>query len=508
MSRRLRVAYARVAQETNALSPLRTTLDDFRRMHFVEGEALARGCARFGNEAPGFLRAAELSGFVDAARAAGRVESVPLFSAWAVPGAPLSREAFTTLRDRLGDELRTRGPFDAVFLSLHGSMGAEGSEDPDGELLATARAAVGAGVPIGASFDLHANMTAQRVNLADVMVAYRTNPHRDHANTGRRAGEILLRTARGAVKPVTAWRSLPMLLGGGNTLDFLAPMRPIFSRMTAMERSSRVLTASTFMCHPWLDMTEVGWSTLVTTDNDRALADALADELADRCWAVRNVPVPHAHTADEAIAIARDATFARRLGAVVLADASDVVTAGSTGDSTELLRALWERATDLRCYAPLRDPRAVATLRAHAVGDRVTLDVGGTLDPARYTPLRLEGVLRHKAHRADYGGDVVVFEAGHLSLVITDAPPFTLKPSFYGAVGLDPWRADVLVVKNFFPFRIYFAPIARKTLYVKTHGVTDVDAAFTIPRIAAPVHPRDPVDAWRPVDRRRRGITV
>ena len=54
--RRLRIAYARVAQETNALSPLRTTLDDFRRTHLVEGAALARACGRFGYEAPGFLR--------------------------------------------------------------------------------------------------------------------------------------------------------------------------------------------------------------------------------------------------------------------------------------------------------------------------------------------------------------------------------------------------------------------------------------------------------------------
>ncbi len=506
--RRLRIAYARVAQETNALSPLRTTLDDFRRTHLVEGAALARACGRFGYEAPGFLRAAELTGFARAARSLGdgRIDAVPLFSAWTIPGGPLSTATFAALRERLVDELRACGHLDGVFLSLHGAMGADGCDDPDGELLRAARAAVGEGVPIAATYDLHANMTDARVRAANVSVAYHTNPHRDHARTGRKAGELLVRTARGEARPVTAWRSLPMLLGGGNTLDFLAPMRPIFARMRAMERERNVLSASTFMAHPWLDVPEVGWSTLVTTDGDVSQAERLADELAERCWAVRNEQPPAFSSPEAAIDVARGARLARRLGAVVLSDASDVVTAGATGDSTALIKALLARARGMRCYAPLRDPSAIETLFAHAVGDRVSLSVGGTLDPARHAPLAVDGVLRHLATRDDYGGRVAVLEVDHVSLVITDAPPLTVRPSFFGAVGLDPWRADILVVKNFFPFRIFFAPVARKTIYVKTRGTTDLDAAFALPRIEGPVHPRDAVSDWRAVDRRRRGL--
>ena len=72
------------------------------------------------------------------------------------------------------------------------------------------------------------------------------------------------------------------------------------------------------------------------------------------------------------------------------------------------------------------------------------------------------------------------------------------------AVGLDPWKADVIMVKNFFPFLLFFLPMNRKTIFVRTRGVTDFDAAFGL-TFDGPVHPRDHVEDWRARDRERRG---
>src|SRR6185295_12974249 len=109
-------------------------------------------------------------------------------------------------------------------------MGVEGVRDPETRLLRAARAAAG-GAPVVCTHDLHGNLTQARVDAAEAIVAYGTNPHRDHAKVGRRAAEILLGMLRGEVKPTSAWRSLPMILGGGKTIDFLAPMRAVFRRM-------------------------------------------------------------------------------------------------------------------------------------------------------------------------------------------------------------------------------------------------------------------------------------
>jgi microcystin degradation protein MlrC len=99
---------------------------------------------------------------------------------------------------------------------------------------------------------------------------------------------------------------------------------------------------------------------------------------------------------------------------------------------------------------------------------------------------------------------VVVLAVDHVRLVITEGPAMVMKPSFYTDVGLDIWKADVVVVKNFFPFLLFFLPYNRKTIFVRTRGVTDFDAAYRLP-FDGPMHPRDPVDDWRPRDRSRRG---
>jgi len=80
-----------------------------------------------------------------------------------------------------------------------------------------------------------------------------------------------------------------------------------------------------------------------------------------------------------------------------------------------------------------------------------------------------------------------------------------MRPSFYKGVGLSPWKADIVVVKNFFPFLMFFLPYNRKTLFVRTSGTTDFDAAFQL-QFDGPMHPRDVVEDWRPRDRMRRGL--
>ncbi|MBI2372962.1 MAG: MlrC C-terminal domain-containing protein [Deltaproteobacteria bacterium] len=100
---------------------------------------------------------------------------------------------------------------------------------------------------------------------------------------------------------------------------------------------------------------------------------------------------------------------------------------------------------------------------------------------------------------------VVTLALEHVRLVITEGPAIAVKPAFYADVGLDPMKADVCVVKNFFPFLLFFLPYNRKTIFVKTKGVTDFDAAFAL-SLDGPVHPRDKLSGWRERDRIRRGV--
>ena len=506
--RALRLGYARIAQETNAFSPVLSTLDDFRRFHFVEGSDLGRATGRLQAEIPGLIRNAELSGFCRAARKVlgRRVELVPLFSAWAVPSGPLAQEAYGAFREQLRGHLETAGPLDGLMLSLHGAMRADGlAEDPEAGFLAVAREVLGPEVPIATSYDLHGLLTPGKVDPATILTAYHTNPHRDLARTGARAGACLARIVRGDVAPVTRWRSLPMVLGGGMTIDFLQPVRPLFRKLRALERDPKVLSANLFMCHPYNDSRDLGWSVHVATDGDPELADRLADELAEDAWGVRAHMPPEFHGPEEGVAQVRQARLARTLGTVCVVDTSDVVGAGSTGENTNMVQALLEHAEGLLAYVPLRDPVAIDAVWSKEPGDPVELEVGGRFDPERNPSLAVRGRLR-STHQTQHFGRAAVLDLGHVQLVLTDLPPLPVKPRFYSEVGLDCWKADCVVVKNFFHYRVYYVAHNRKSIPIRTRGLTDFELPLEL-EFNDPVHPKDTVEDWRPADRRRRRVS-
>jgi microcystin degradation protein MlrC len=515
----VRIAFARINQETNALSPVTTTLADFAATHLVTDAAeLLRRCESRTAEVEGMFRNAELSGFVQRlARRRRRdpivVTPVPLLSAWAVPSGPLARACFDSLVGDLCERLAQAcndGGIDAVYLSLHGAMNVvdlplPDGDSADGEIVRRVREVIGDQVPLAVSLDLHGNLTRGLVERSTFVQAYQTNPHRDHAAVGARCADVLVDTLLCRVKPVLRWRSLPMILGGGNTIDFLPPLSALFRRLKALQRDRRVLGASLLPSHPWNAHPELGWGILVATDaqtdTDGAFADRAADELATRAWAVRDRLPPAFSSPTEAIARARRRRFLRKTGVVVFSDASDVVTAGAPGENTALLRAL-AQATDLVSYATVRDPVLVDDLfRRHRAGDRVDVSIGGKLDPARNTAFAVSAQLRD-LREAPAVGRMAVLTIGTLELVVVEGPAIAVRPAYYQAAGLRPFDADVIVVKNFFPFLLFFAPLMRDVVFVKTGGVTDFDAAFSLP-FAGPVHPRDDVAEWRTANQRR-----
>ncbi|PIE19049.1 MAG: hypothetical protein CSA66_03165 [Proteobacteria bacterium] len=496
MRRKLRIGYGRIFHESNCFAPGATGVEAFEHHGVLTGAALARAAGLRGAEIPGMVRAAELTGFRVAAARARAVEPVPLLSAWAMPSAPLAAETLDALDARLTRARREAGPLDGLYLALHGAMRAIG-DHPEGEerLLATARRILGDDVPIAASFDLHGLLTPAKVAPVTILGAYHTNPHRDMARVGYRMGRLLTRTLRGAVRPTSAWRSLPMVLGGGAGMDFLPPLRRVFARMRRLERDRRVLYTSLFTCHPFNDSPDLGWSVHVVTDGAPALAEGLADELADLAWETRHRQPPRFLEPGDAIARVRRARILRKTGAAVLSDASDAVGAGAPGDRTGLLRALLEGAPDLTSLVPVRAPEVIAAHWDTPIGAAVQATVGAP-------PLPVAGRL---VARADLGepGRAVALDLGHVRLVVTEGPPYTLKPSFYTRLGLDVWRADIIVVKSFFHFLVYYWPIVRLAYPVQTTGSTDLARVTTLTFNDA-VHPKQQVADWREADRRRR----
>lgn len=503
--RRLRIAYGRIFHEANAFSPLPTTREDFERLHFACGESLRGICNRMTPEFPGFLRNAELTGFVSAAAAAGDVEAVPLFSTLTVSSGPITPECFEWLRETLVRHLRRVGDVDAVYLAMHGSMRVVGLDGaPEGVLLADARSVIGDERGLAVSYDLHANLSPAIIEPATIVEGFRTNPHRDLFQTGYRAGSQLIATLREEIRPTRTWRKLPMVLGGGMTIDFMKPMRPIFSRIKQMCRDKRVVGAHLFMVHPFSDATDIGWAVHVCTDNDPALAAKLADELAEMAWAVRGAPLPPMRSPDEAIDDVRKARVARSLGTVSLVDMGDVVGTGSPGGNTHVIEALLRAGRDLSIYVPIHDPAAIDVLWSATIGEQVQVTLRGTpgMDDQPELPLAAKVYARQDTAF----GRTVVLGLEALRIAVTERPPYTLHPGFWKSLGLSPFRADAIIQKALFHYRIFYAASVRKNIPVVSAGPSSLDNVRNL-SFDMPVWPRDDVQEWRTFDEARRAGT-
>lgn len=480
-------------QETNSFSKVPTTLREFESLALFYGDdVLEKGIRKFKRfQLAGFMKAINKFG-------KGQVNVIPTVTAWATSGGPVAIEVYLHFKEYILDKLKAVDRVDGVYMSMHGAMGVQGMRDPESDMVRAVRMVVGEEVPIGVSYDLHANITREKVRLATFITAYRTNPHRDHFQVGYKAAKLLLDTIHGHVKPVMAYEKMPLLKGGGFTIDFLAPMAGIFRKMKAMERRKGVLSVSNFMVHIWLDDEELGWCTLAVTDGDPELAKATAHELAELNWSVRDQPHPVPYSIEAAIAKTKKLWFRRLFGTLVFCDTSDVVAAGAPGENTLILQELVREADSLRSYLPLRDAQIARSCFDAPIGKTLTLELGRKLETAYNQAIQLDAQLVRKAE-TDFG-KTLVFQYKKLSVVITELPCPAFWPSFFTQLGLSLWRADVVVVKNLFPFRLFYALYNRKTLNVATAGTTNLDVhqlAYT--KVPRPIYPLDPIEDWKMV---------
>src|SRR5947208_2180280 len=198
-----------------------------------------------------------LGGMIEAAGARG-VTLVPSLAAAASPAGRVTADFYEATTRRLLDDLRGAGRLDGVLLDLHGAMVPEGLEDGEGDLLRAVRATVGSAVPVAATLDFHANVTAEMVRHTTLLHGYKTYPHVDMDARGREATERLRDVVAKRRRPTVAWRQPPLLPPIAGQLTARGPMRRLYDRAAEMERDPRVVTISIFAGFPLADIRDAG----------------------------------------------------------------------------------------------------------------------------------------------------------------------------------------------------------------------------------------------------------
>lgn len=490
----MRVAVIHIGQETNDFNPQLTTLADFAAFGIREGAEILEAMRGVG----------QVGGCVDAVADAGfAVEWVPIISGWAMAGGRIGTEARLYFEERIGTGLREAGKLDGLVMHLHGAASAEGVDDVEGGQLAICRAVLGPDVPIITSLDHHANVTRAMVALSTAIVGHRTQPH-DVYDTGRLAGEMLVRLLRDGVRPVMAMRKLRLITHQEQFLTAAGPMKLWFEQARAMEKDPRVLQVVPCPMQPWLDVDEGGWATIVVTDGDQALADGLADESADLAWSMREeFMVKTAVSVDDAVRMAD----AEPRGTVVLSDTGDTVFGGTAGDSNLILEAILRLGIKGKALMPLIEAETVAKLVAAGEGAEVTLKLGG-LVTGFFAPLEVTGRVRKIAdghvkvavfqQPAFDQGRTVIFEVGPVTMMISERSGSAGNvPDVYRWFGLEPAEYQMAVLKTASNFQ-FFKPITSRVIRVDTRGPGQSDVVgLPWKRVPRPMYPMENPASWR-----------
>jgi len=484
----MRIAIASIMQESNTFSPVMTHYEDF---HPVFGPAVLerhRG------------RLTEVGGFLSVLAEAGK-SAAPVCAAWSITANRLVRPDFLRLVDEFSSHLAAIPDPEGLLLAMHGAQTAEGEDDVEGHLLGRAREILGPDLPIVMTLDLHANVTRAMVERSTALCGYHTYPHVDMFEIGQKAARLLLRTLAGNIRPVMAWRKLPLIVMAENQQTEHGPAQRLFAQAEELERTGAAEAVSIFPVQPWMDIEEMGTAVVVVTNGDAAAADEHARALAQNFWDTRREFEVALTPVEEAIRLALETEG----GPVVLAESSDSTGSGSPGDSTGVLKHLLKARLSGPAAIFLVDPDAVKTLAVAGPGATVTLPIGGKYDTLNSTPVCVTGRVRMisdgrwtpRARGYNPGietcmGTAVVFEAGMVRILIAEHPTMTVDPELFRSHGLDPLDMKIVVVKSPNGFRAAYEPIAKKIFVVDTPGVSSANfAAMPFRRINRPIYPLD-----------------
>jgi microcystin degradation protein MlrC len=475
-----RIAIGAFLHETNTFAPTKATYDDF--VHGGGWPAMALGA-----DVLRIMRNINsgLAGFVEQAEA-NRWEMVPTISCGASPSAHVTEDAYERIVKVMVDGIKAAGPLDAVYLDLHGAMVTEHLDDGEGEILARVRQAIGNELPLVVSLDLHANVTPAMVEHADALIAYRTYPHVDMADTGRAAAKHLATLLRTRQRFAKAFRQLPFLIPISWQCTNDQPTRGIYQKLVALE-SEAVPTLSFAPGFPAADFAHCGPS-VFAYGKTQADADAAADNIAALIESHESDFDGRIYTPDEGVRYAMELA-ARANKPIIIADTQDNPGAGGDSDTTGMLRALVRNNAAKAAIGVIYDPASAKAAHAAGVGAAVTLALGGKSGIPGDTPYKETFIVeklsdgQFVAPGPYYGGrdmdmgPSACLRIGDIRVVVSSHKAQLADQSMYRYVGIEPTEQAILVNKSSVHFRADFEPIADQLLICAAPGAMPADTA-------------------------------
>jgi microcystin degradation protein MlrC len=500
-----RIAVGGFMLESNGHAPV-ATREEFAANFVARGEELVRDWEGSHPRAP-----VTLTGFVDEMTRLGAWTPLPLMCAMVGASGPVEHGFFLEVVEAHVARLRAALPVDGVFLSLHGGAIGTGEDDPEGVILERVREVVGPSVPILATLDLHANVSRRMVDNADVLVAYRTNPHVDMAERGAECA-CLLREMLTGVKAAAGFVKLPFIppsvaqnTKSGPYADIIAYGQ---SRVDA-----RVMNVSVVSGFSLGDSVKNGMSVIVTTRNDAALAQALARDIAQKCWDDRQRYVPRLTTLEDATRLAVECGRDASRPALLFADVADNPGGGGRGNTVWILEAFHKAGVQGCVLGIFYDPALAA--EAHAKGRGARFHARFNRDEPHPLSGRFEAeaevlalhdgsIVGKRGISAGHSinlGKMALLRVGGIRVAVVSIRQQAKDTAMFECLGVDLAAVRSLVVKSRGHFRAAF------DLLFPDERIVEVDVpGLTTPiltrvpyrNVPRPIYPLDADMSWSP----------
>ncbi len=404
------------------------------------------------------------------------------------------REAMDSILASLNDSL----PVQAVFLSLHGAMYAEGIGHAETVLVGKVREIVGSDIPIACTFDLHGNIPARLGQFGDILVGLKTAPHTDMEKTAELAAQILLDTLQGKVKPVSCVLPIPFIVQGEKAMTTGEPFGSLVEEARRIEREGvpgykhRILAATLFVGCAWTDAPDTGMSVMITADNSREAAQAAAIHLARKVWDARKEFKYGCEYAELEDGVSK--ALESKESTVFLTDSGDNVTASTPGDLPIVLRYLVEKDVKSAVVACINDGSSMEKCFESGVGSRLQLSIGATLEKRHGPPF--DAVV--EVIKLVKKPGMAVIKINNVEVILTDTPATFTEPEQFELCGINPLERKIVVVKMgyLFPGLMKIAP---RYIMLLTPGAGDMRIEkLTYKRLRRPIYPLDPETRFVP----------
>ena len=376
----------------------------------------------------------------------------PTLRGHALPGGIVTRKAYDSLVGKTLALLKKELPLDGLFFDIHGAMSVEGLDDPEGDFIQKIRELIGTKTLISTSMDLHGNVSQRLAQHTDLITCYRKAPHEDALESKQRAVDNLLeRLLTGKGKPkYKAWIPIPILLPGEKTSTRIEPGKSLYAKVEPLTEKEGVIDAAIWIGYAWADEPRNHAVVMVTGDDKYAVSES-AETLAQHFWNVRDQFEFVAPTADLDTALSYALTSEKK--PYIISDMGDNPTAGGAGDVTWTLRELLNQKAFKKSsgpeliYASIPGPEMIDAALKVGVNNYVSAKVGASVDNRFAPPLLLEGIVE-AIHEGDVHAQTeVVVRVGSIKVIVTKKRKPYHKEKDFTQLGLNPRKADILVVK-------------------------------------------------------------